>query len=329
MTSLINPKLTQALRRAAVRATLAPSIHNTQPWRFVLRGDALEIHADWSRQLRVIDPRGRQLLISCGCAVFNARVSLAAAGYDANVERLADPARPNMVARLTVPDRPGNWVPIGELDAAIEQRRTNRRRFADEAVPPEVVYDLVRAANLEGAELFAITSREHRRAVARLSQQADQLENADPAYRAELRAWTTDDSRRLDGVPAAVVPHVEAGAGDDLPIRDFDTRGTGWLPTGTHSTLNQCLLLLGTMEDGPAAWLRGGEALERVLLEIADRGYAASPLTQVIEVAHTHAQLRQELQLDMHPNVLLRVGRAPTTPNTRRRRLVDVLTEAE
>ena len=69
MASLIRQERGQTLRRAAVRATLAPSIHNTQPWRFVLSADALEIHADPARQLRVLYPRGRQMTISCGCAV--------------------------------------------------------------------------------------------------------------------------------------------------------------------------------------------------------------------------------------------------------------------
>ena len=130
-------------------------------------------------------------------------------------------------------------------------------------------------------------------------------------------------------MPAFAVPHVDAGAEDDLPIRDFDTRGMGWLPTRTRSSLSQCLLLLGALEDNPMAWLRAGEALERMLLEVARRGYAASPLTQVIEVASTNEQLRNELRLSMHPHVLLRVGRAPATPATRRRRLVDVITEAD
>jgi hypothetical protein len=68
MTSLIQQDRSQTLRRAAVRATLTPSVHNTQPWRFVLSGNALEIHADRSRPLRVLDPRGRQMTLSCGCA---------------------------------------------------------------------------------------------------------------------------------------------------------------------------------------------------------------------------------------------------------------------
>ena len=65
---------TDILRNAAARATLAPSIHNTQPWRFRLGRHSLEMLADPDRQLRVIDPGGRQLMISCGCALFNARV---------------------------------------------------------------------------------------------------------------------------------------------------------------------------------------------------------------------------------------------------------------
>ncbi|MCW2647751.1 MAG: hypothetical protein QOF87_1406 [Pseudonocardiales bacterium] len=330
MTTVINPQLTTALRRAAVRATRAPSVHNTQPWRFVLTPDSLEIHADWRRQLRVLDPRGRQLLLSCGCALFNARVALAASGFDAEVERFADHARPDLVARIVVAGPPmADVAELARLDAAIDQRHTNRRQFSDENVPVEVVAALVDAANIEGGDVFPIVRPEHRLAAARLSQRADQIENVDPAYRAELRAWTTDDLRRADGVPASATPHVDGGAEDDLPIRDFDTRGMGWLPTRTRSSLRQCLLLLGSVEDTPMAWVRAGEALERMLLEVARLGYAASPLTQVIEVASTNEQLRNELRLSMHPHVLLRIGRAPAMLATRRRMLVDVITEAE
>jgi hypothetical protein len=325
MTSVLNPKATQLLRRAAVRAMLAPSVHNTQPWRFVLTAGEMEIRADWSRQLRVLDPLGRQMTISCGCALFNARVSLAAAGYDARVTRHPDPLDRDLLARIAVPAHECEWLPISELDDAVELRQTSRRAFTGECVHPEIVDALVAAAAAEGAELVPIVRPEHRLATARLSQLADQWENADPAYRAELRAWTTDDPRRSDGVPAMAVPRVDAGSFDDLPLRDFDTHGMGWLPTETHSTMNQCLLLLGASADNRTAWLRAGEALERVLLEIARHGYAASPLTQVIEVAATNVLLRRDLDLTMHPHVLLRVGRAPSTPKVRRRRLVDVL----
>ena len=278
MTSLMQQDRSQTLRRAAVRATLAPSVHNTQPWRFVLSADALEIHADRSRQLRVLDPRGRQLTLSCGCALFNARASLAAAGYDPPVERAPDPARSDLLARVLLREPPREWVPIGALDEQAERRHTNRRRFSDDLVPAADVAALVEAAAAEGAVLFPIERADHRHATARLSQLADEIENADPAYRAELRAWTTDDLRRRDGVPAAAVPHTDAGSGDEIPIRDFDTRGMGWLPTATQSSMRQCLLLLGSIADNRVAWLRSGEALERILLELTRLGLRGEPV---------------------------------------------------
>jgi hypothetical protein len=317
----------KAVRLAAVRATRAPSVHNTQPWRLVIRGTSLEVHADPSRRLRVLDPRGRQMMISIGCAVFNARVALAAAGIGAEVQWEPEPARPDFVARISTTSEPD--LRIAHLEPAIEIRQTNRRRFSDERVPDTVVHRLVSAAAAEGAQLFPIVRPEHRLATARLSQLADRYENADPAYRAELRMWTTDDLGRADGVPAFAIPHVDGTGADDLPLRDFDTRGMGWLPADSHSSRDQCLLLLGTRTDEERAWLRAGCALERVLLEVALIGYTSSPLTQVIEVAPTHERLRNELGLSMEPHVLLRVGRAPMTPSTRRRRLVDVISEAE
>jgi nitroreductase len=327
MTDVLSPRTTEVLRRAAVRATLAPSVHNTQPWRFVLTADRLEIYADWSRQLRVLDPTGRQLMISAGCALFNARVAMAAAGYDAVVERFPEPDQPDLLARISPPAARSDWVPIGALDAVVELRQTNRRRYSEDEVPAEVVHTLNSAANAEDSLLFHIREMPHRLITASLSQQADGMQNADPAYRAELRAWTSDDPRRRDGVPAMAVPHVDAGSDDDIPIRDFDTRGMGWLPTATKSSMRQCLLLLGTTEDNQLSWLRAGEALERMWLEATRLGYVGSPLTQVIEVPRTREMLRMELKLPLRPHVLLRIGRAPVTPASRRRRLVDVLTE--
>jgi hypothetical protein len=319
---------TGALRRAAVRATFAPSVHNTQPWRMLLGNDELGLLTDRTRQLQVLDPTGRQLVISCGCALFNARVSLAASDLTAVVTRFPDMSRSDLLATIAVGEHLEQRVdPIAALDNVVELRRTNRRRFAQDAVPPEVLEVLERAALAEDSILVQIHDPAQRLAVARLSQQADALQNSDAGYRAELRAWTTTDLARLDGVPATAVPHVTGESHDEVPIRDFDTSGQGLLPSDTNSPSNQCLLLLGTRGDNPASWLRAGEALQRILLEITRHGYTASPLTQVIEAATTREALQTELGLTMMPHILLRVGRAAVTPATRRRRLVDVLVE--
>ncbi|MEO6886397.1 MAG: nitroreductase [Jatrophihabitantaceae bacterium] len=322
--------MTGALRRAAISATRAPSVHNTQPWSLVLLRDGLEIRVDRTRRLRVLDPRGRQMMISCGCALFNARVALAASGYDAVVDRSPDDQRSEVVARLTIPTDVQDWVRIGDLEPSILRRRTNRRHFDDEPVPPAVIDALMTAAAAEGALLLPITGVQERLMTARLSQHADRIERSDPAYQAELRAWTTSDPQRTDGVWSATVPYAGTGADvhDALPIREFDTTGMGWLPADPESGSTESLLLLGTLADGPGAWLRAGEALEHVWLELTHLGYAASPLTQVVEVSDTHSRLREELQLVMHPAVLLRVGHAPETVQTSRRHDVEVISES-
>jgi len=315
------------LRRAAARANLAPSVHNTQPWRFVVTSGSIEIHGDPARQLQVLDPSGRQLTISCGCAVLNARAAIAADGFDAVVTRVLNPTKRDRLARITLGERAARWRPIAALDQVIELRRSNRRKFAPDAVPLELVYELMAAAAAEESELFPVATADHRATTAALSRQADAAQNADPAYRSELRAWTTDDPQRPDGVLSTTVPWVNGLSGDDLPIRDFDTRGTGALPAQTRSTLYQSLFILGTRRDDRYAWLRAGEALQRLWLEATRRGYTASLLTQVVEVPSTREALRHELNLPFFPHILIRIGRAEATPATRRRALSEVLLE--
>jgi len=315
-------------RRAVERAVLAPSVHNTQPWLFTLSNDGLSLSADSSRQLHALDPTLRQLTISCGCALFNARVSLAAEGFATEVDRIADPQTPDLLATMRIAGPAGHPAhDIARLDAVIAARRTNRRQFDDVAVPEELLERLEDAASAEGANLFVVRNDDHRLAVAELSQRADDLQNVSRAYRAELREWTTDDPRRPDGVQAMAVPHVDTDPEDDVPIRDFDTTGMGWLPEHTQSSRNQCLAFITTAGDGPPDWLRAGEALERVLLELTEDDFVASPLTQITEVPATRAEVQARLGMSSYPHVLLRIGRAPATLGSARRQLDDVLTE--
>lgn len=317
----------EALRRAADRARLAPSIHNTQPWRFGISPTALELYADEERRLQVIDPRGRQLLLSCGCALLNARASLAAGGYDARIERFPDASRLDLLARITPSAEPTDQLPLAALDAAIPQRHTNRRQFADEPVPARLLETLVDAAITEHAVLLVVKSPGHRAVVAELVRDANRIEEADPAYRSELAAWTTDDLRRRDGVPALAVPYGRSRPSNELPIRDFDPRGMGWLPADPESNRNQCLLLLASAGDDRASWLRAGEGLERVLLTATRAAFAVSPFSQIVEVAEINRRLRQELALDVYPQLLLRLGRAPAASAVPRRPLEEMLTE--
>ena len=188
----------------------APSVHDTEPWRFELSPDRLVIRADRTRQLTTLDPMGRELVQSVGAALFNARVALAARGWAAEIDRLPVQDDPDVLAVVRpVPGSPD--AGLAALLPAAHRRRTNRRRFAGGHVPDEVVRRLTEIAERDGVLLVPVVHESHRRLVARLTRQADRLQNADPAYRAELRTWTTRACGEGDGVPAAAVAPVDRG----------------------------------------------------------------------------------------------------------------------
>lgn len=90
----------ETLRGAIALATRAPSVHNTQPWRWVVGEESVHLYADWSRQLPATDPDGRDLLISCGAALHHLRVALAALGWATVVHRIPNPAEPSHLAAI-------------------------------------------------------------------------------------------------------------------------------------------------------------------------------------------------------------------------------------
>lgn len=306
------------LRRAAERARLAPSVYNTQPWLLVLTNGALEIHADPTRRLQVLDPRGRQLTISCGCALYNARVAIAAAGYEAIVERLPQAYQPNLLARVTLGARRN--LPMAALDRQIDRRRTNRQPFMGEP-PASVVRAVIRSAAEEGASVVPVSSPGHRSRLALLCKQADAVQRSDPTYVNELLAWTTNDPRRPDGVQAMTIPYIDDWDDPEThgQLRSFDARGDGWLSSRVEPGTVERRLVFCSADDSRIGWLRVGEALERVWLELTRAGYWASPLNQPVEVHETHEQLRTALDLAGQPQILLRVGLAPEAPSTPRR----------
>ena len=317
-----------AIRHAVGRAVKAPSLHNSQPWRFLVEDDTVSVRADRSRQLMAIDPRGRELVMSIGAALLNLRVGLAWRAWGAEVRRLPDRDDPDLMAVVgVVPASPE--ADLAGLDPAIVRRRTNRRRFGPEQLPDDLLRRLAAVAADEQTLVVPVVSVDHRRLVSRLTYQADQWQNADPAYRAEIRRWTGRPAASGDGIPPAVVPRVDGRSpAGDPPLRDFDSAGEGGLPADVGNA-ETTLLLLTSLTDDPKAWLHAGEAMQRILLELTQAGWVAGPVTQAVEVPVTRSQLRSALCWGGHPQMLLRVGRAAPVQKTPRRRSAEVVQGAD
>jgi hypothetical protein len=275
----------QSLRRAAMHALSAASVRDTQPWRWRLDNDGLRLYADYSRHLRVLDPAARQLIMSCGCALFNARASLAGDGFGVRVSRLPT-GRPDVLACIAVDPTADDTSPPSEMPA-----------------PENLLDALEDAAAAEGVGFVVARRAEHQLALARLSEQAEALSAADPAYRAELRAWTTGNLSE-------------------------DGWLTGWTTAPVAGTAADVAITLCTDGDTPLHWLRSGEALQRLVVESARYGYTVTPVPHVTAVSTVRARLRAELGLTGWPHVVLALRAIRgVRPTGRRRRLVDVLDE--
>src|SRR5947209_13696468 len=154
-------------------ATRAPSIHNTQPWLFVARGDTLELHLDRERALPVLDPSGRQQIISCGVAVELAIVALRGAGHEAHADLLPDPADPDHLATVQVGSACEPSADDRALVAAINDRHTVRAPFQAKAVPEELLTRLREEAEALDVWLKPITESEEEGATVFLSSRAE------------------------------------------------------------------------------------------------------------------------------------------------------------
>jgi nitroreductase len=309
-----------AIQAALELAVRAPSVHNSQPWRFRVGARNIRLHADPSRRLTATDPDGRDLLISCGAALHHLRVALAALGWLPLTDRLPQPADPDHLATIEPLSRTATHAGVA-LAASIPRRRTDRRGYTPRAIPASGLGELTRAAAAEGAALRAIGPGAARTRLVSTIAEADQLQRTDPSYVYELARWT--GRRTVDGIPTTSHGYPE------LPGRQFSPGRLHGPAAGSEQDAGGTLLVLGTTDDDRMSRLRAGEATSAVLLAATRIGLATCPLTQPLEIPATRESLRAEILHDlMIPQMVIRVGWPPAGPNptpvTGRRQVVDV-----
>jgi hypothetical protein len=301
-------------------AARAPSVHNTQPWRFRVAKDAVELWCD-PRRRTCPDASGREMLISCGAALFGLRLAMRSLGFQPVVELLPDQARPRLLARA----RPGRSVPMNALEvrmlAAVPHRHTHRGAFEPGSLPPGLLPGLQNDALVEGAELAFIPPGLGFQRLARLTALAARRGNLDPRAKATIRRWTRAAGQpERDGIPATALAAGQAlGMRQGrLPQRDFDLgRNLGRLPAeGAPPSVTAILLTRG---DRRTDWLHAGQALHRMLLHAASEWVFASLYTQPLEDPVTRVLVPGQVGIPGYPQMILQFGRAKTAASTARR----------
>jgi hypothetical protein len=308
-------------------AILAPSSHNTQPWRFRLSDQLVDILADRSRDLEIVDPDDRELTISCGAALFHLRLALRCFGFRETTAILPDPQQPDHLARVHV--TPGGSASDEEqaLLAAIPRRITNRAAYSADPVPRPVL-DVVRdAAAAEGAWFRILETEEARTTAAGLIAEGDRQQWADPRFRRELASWMRPDHTSAhDGMPGYGfgLGELESVAAP-LLIRTFDMGRGRAAKDEELAHGSPVLAVLGTSDDTAAAHLAAGQAVARVLLKLTTENLSASFLNQPNEVPALRARLAKTIDQPGWPQMLMRIGYGPAARHTPRRPVAEVL----
>ena len=310
-------------------AARAPSIHNSQPWRFRVDKEAVELWADPARRTRD-DAIGREMLISCGAALFGLRLAVRSLGHLPVVDLLPDPSQLRLLARVRVATG-GRTIELNELErrmlAAVPHRHTHRGPFIAEPLPPGLLAGLQNDALTEGATLALVGDGLPADRLARLAAAAHRA-SLDEGEHAGIRRWTRSPQHpAADGIPAAalVAGPAEAEPGR-LPQRDFDLgRDLGLLPGGGAPPAATAVLV--TAGDRRADWLRAGQALQRLLLHAASAWVFASLYTQPLENPLTRELIRDQLRLPGEPQMLLQFGYAESTASTARRPPEDLMNQ--
>lgn len=309
----------EQLRHMLNYAIMAPSIYNTQPWLFKVTGSEIAMYVDRARALPVSDPHGRNLVISCGAALYHLRVAIRHFGYEPVVRTFPDLDVPNLLAFIRLGKRKDVLPDEERQFMAIKKRRTIRNGFRDEAIPSGMMQQLRDSAVGEGAQMFALQDQNEQQALIDLIREAYEIRQKDASFLQEIKAWTNSgwaDHPINDMSYAAPPPGAEApqasrilrGLEDDQLLLWNDSIKPG----------HPAFMVLATTGDRMASWLSAGQALARLLLTAADSGLSTSFLNQPVGIDSLRDRLRALIGGELFPQVILRMGFGVPGKPTRR-----------
>ena len=318
-TALLTPDVLRGLIEVAGRA---PSLHNSQPWQFRFVGDAVELLIEPKHAMRVSDPQARELVISCGAALYNLRLAMRCQGLVPHVDVVPACGEPLLLARIKAEQGPAPTPDEQRLLSAVVHRHTHRHGFMQVPIAQTLAAAFATDTAAEGSELIWIDDPAQVTAITKLALLADQLQAGDPAWRAEIDRWITLGGR--EGIPRRAVPAVrpELRVTDRLPVRGFLSDQAG---TRDRAGFPGRIALITSKGDQLADWLAAGQSLQRMLLRAADDWVFATYATAPLEVPALREALRDRLGLRDHPQMLLELGHAGYAHPTPRRPVDDPL----
>ncbi|MCV7348313.1 NAD(P)H nitroreductase [Mycolicibacterium rhodesiae] len=315
----------QVIANAVELACRAPSVHNSQPWRWVAEGPSLKLFLDAGRVPHATDRSGREAVISCGAVLDHLRVAVAAAGWQAIISRFPNPNEPEHLATIDFSAMEFVTDAVRSRADAILARRTDRLPMAP---PPDwASFESVLRSTVDTDRVtIQVLPDSVRPQLAQASRLTESLRRYDASYHAEL-AWWTAPYEVSDGVPHSSLVSVTERDRVDIARVFPGTEPADRRPEVDHD--RSTIVVLSTFGDSRRDALDCGEVLSDVLLEATLAGLATCTLTHMTELEASRDVVRALTGDRDDPQLLIRVGLAPaigqTPPATPRRPLSDVL----
>ena len=307
-------------------ATLAPSSHNTQCWKFVLHDSAISVLPDLSRRCPTVDPDDHHLFVSLGCATENLVQAALAHGLKAE-------ATFDAVAGVRIRLDPTRAA-ASELYKAIFARQCTRNEFDGQPVSAEELKLLAQAGTGRGVQLLILDDKAAMETVLAHVVAANTLQMADAAFVDELKRWIRFDDaeavRTGDGLftRASGNLSVPRWLGEPLFSRFFTAQSENDKYAKQIRSSAGIAVFVAERND-PAHWVEVGRCYQRFALQATALGIRNAFLNQPVEVASVRPRLAHDLGLDeRRPDLVVRFGRGAEMPRSLRRPLSAVLTRA-
>jgi len=324
-----NGTIREKLKHFIKYAILAPSGHNTQPWIFSIKEEevAINLYADRSRALPVIDPDDRELIISCGAALANLMIAMQYYEYIPQIEYFPDEGDNDWLAKIK--PIPGYEPDENDkkLFQAIKIRRTNRLPYADDKIDQFFIEKFKALISEENLTLH-IVEEKNRENLIRIIENADRIQAANKSFCRELAQWIHPNrTSSKDGIPGYAF-----GMGDLISYGSpFFIGNLNWGDIQAARDRNlvkgsPLIVILESKRDTPLDWLKTGISLEKLLLKAASKNIAASYLNQPLEIPELRQQVRELFEMKGFPQLILRLGYGKEIKPTPRREVDEVIT---
>jgi nitroreductase len=315
---LVPPDITGVIRYA----TLAANGHNTQPWRFHVSDQTIDVLPDVSRRTPIVDPDDHHLFVSLGCAAANLAIAATASGRPGEVTVMPEGgARYTFVSASPKPD---------PLLAAITRRQSTRADYDGRPVPGADLAMLQSAAAVPGSNLVLITDRAEIGKVRDLVVTGNDDQMADPAFMSELKQWLRFNPNSAmasgDGLFAAATgnPSLPTPLGRLAFDRLFDARSEGDRYARQILSSAGIAVFVGDAEDREH-WIKVGQACQRFALAATSLGLRLAFINQPVEVVRLRPELARLLGTSKRPDLVLRFGYGPMRPYSPRRPVASVM----